>query len=147
MINSFEDKYQFLSNFYPCRIYYRGKPFPSVEHAYQASKGYNDNTINLISNLKPGAAGLAKYIGNNAKQTILRKDWQQVKLSIMEFLLRQKFEQLSLKNKLIDTGFKQLIEGNFWHDNYWGDCQCKKCKNIVGENNLGKLLMLIRSGL
>jgi len=147
MINSFEDKYKFLSNFYPCRIYYKGVSFPSIEHAYQASKTYNHNTISLISNLNPDAAGLAKRIGNNPKQTILRTDWQQVKLIIMEFLLRQKFDQLSLKNKLIDTGYKQLIEGNYWHDNYWGDCQCKKCKNIVGENNLGKLLMLIRSGL
>ena len=38
----------------------------------------------------------------------------------------------------------ELIEGNTWSDNFWGDCHCPKCRGIKGENNLGKLLMKIR---
>lgn len=37
--------------------------------------------------------------------------------------------------------FEELIEGNYWHDTYWGVCEG------VGENHLGKLLMEIRNEL
>ena len=40
-----------------------------------------------------------------------------------------------------------LIEGNYWHDNYWGNCLCPKCKEIEGQNQLGKILMKVRSTL
>jgi hypothetical protein len=39
-----------------------------------------------------------------------------------------------------------LIEGNWWHDNFYGSCTCNKCVN-KGENNLGKILMKIREEL
>ena len=28
----------------------------------------------------------------------------------------------SFRQQLIDTGDAMLIEGNWWHDNYWGNC-------------------------
>ena len=147
MINSFEGEYEFLSNFYRCRVYYRGIGFPTVEHAYQASKTFNEKTINIISNLKSDEAGKAKRIGSNPKFTIIKEGFDNIRLTIMEPLLIQKFNYQSLKDKLLQTDDQQLVEGNYWHDNFWGDCFCKKCKNKIGENNLGKLLMKIRSGL
>jgi predicted NAD-dependent protein-ADP-ribosyltransferase YbiA (DUF1768 family) len=45
---------------------------------------------------------------------------------------------------LLDTGDEELVEGTTWHDNIWGNCSCPKCKNIPGQNRLGKLLMQIR---
>ena len=95
--------------------------------------------------MRADAAGRARQIGSDPKVTVIRADWEQIRPVIMEFLLRQKFDQLALKEKLIDTGDQELIEDNHWHDNYWGDCSCKKCENIPGKNNLGKLLMQIRS--
>ena len=38
VINEFQGKYRFLSNFYPCDIVYEGIQYPSTEHAYQAAK-------------------------------------------------------------------------------------------------------------
>lgn len=52
-----------------------------------------------------------------------------------------------LKKKLLETGDAELIEGNYWHDNTWGQCYCPRCKNKIGENHLGKLLMKIRESL
>jgi hypothetical protein len=143
----FKDEYAFLSNFYQCKVYYRSMPFPTVEHAYQASKTLNFKTINLISNLKPNEAWKAKRIGGNPKFTTIREDFDDLKLIIMEPLLVQKFHYESLKDRLLQTGDQQLVEGNYWHDNYWGECFCRKCKNKTGENNLGKLIMKIRSDL
>lgn len=36
---------------------------------------------------------------------------------------------------------RELIEGNTWGDTFWGVCRGK------GENNLGKILMRLRSEL
>jgi predicted NAD-dependent protein-ADP-ribosyltransferase YbiA (DUF1768 family) len=59
-----------------------------------------------------------------------------------------KFSQnVELKEKLLATGNKHLIEGTYWHDNCWGDCYCEDCVDIVGENRLGEILMEIRSDL
>lgn len=65
----------------------------------------------------------------------------------MNDLLWQKFNQEPFKTKLLQTGSETIIEGNWWHDNFWGICQCKKCEYIEGENNLGFLLMHIRTEL
>ena len=37
-----------------------------------------------------------------------------------------------------------LLEGNYWHDNYWGDCKCKTCEKTEGQNKLGRILMIVR---
>ena len=61
--------------------------------------------------------------------------------------LKLKFSDPILKEKLLATGNEKLEEGNWWHDNFWGNCYCPKCKNIEGVNKLGKLLMLLRKEL
>ena len=65
----------------------------------------------------------------------------------MKELLRQKFNQQPFKQKLMQTIKAHIEEGNYWHDNFWGNCLCPKCKDIPGENNLGKAIMEIRSEL
>ena len=44
-------------------------------------------------------------------------------------------------DKLLDTGDTELIEGNNWHDTFWGVCKGK------GQNNLGKILMEVRKDI
>ena len=57
-------------------------------------------------------------------------------------LIDQKFDDPKLRQKLIDTGERPLIEGNHWGDTYWGQCPVGH-----GCNNLGKLLMKKRAQL
>ena len=59
----------------------------------------------------------------------------------MEDYLTCKFAIPELREKLLATKDAELIEGNWWHDNFWGNCLCSKCKDIQGKNMLGKLLM------
>lgn len=63
----------------------------------------------------------------------------------MNDLLCEKFKQHPFKKMLLETGDVKIIEGNYWHDNLWGNCFCKKCENIKGQNWLGRLIMDIRS--
>ena len=72
----------------------------------------------------------------------LREDWEEVKASVMEAVLRAKFTQNpELMAKLTATGEALLVEGNDWQDTYWGfDVNLG-----YGENMLGRLLMRIRA--
>lgn len=139
MITRFRGEYQFLSNFYPVGITYENAVYPTVEHAFQAAKCVKESDREKIRNTqKPGGA---KRIGRRVE---LRSDWENKKVSIMEQLLRNKFESTRMKKLLKDTDRKQIIEKNKWHDNFWGTCDCRSHKDKVGKNVLGKLLMKIR---
>ena len=139
MIERFEGKYEFLSNFYPSEIEYEGVVYPTVEHAFQAAKTLDINEREEIAKL--ATPSLAKKAGRSVK---LRSDWENVKDEVMLACLRTKFSIPELREKLVATGDEWLIEGNTWHDNYWGDCSCPKCAGIKGKNTLGYLLCVVR---
>lgn len=141
IIDSFSGKYRFLSNFWPAKVMLDGEEYPTTEHAYQAAKFLDQDRRKAIQEASTPA--LAKKMGRGKD---LRPDWEDVKLFVMEDLLRQKFQNKELKQLLYETGQVELVEYNYWHDNTWGSCTCKKCGD-VGQNHLGKLLMKIRSEL
>lgn len=145
LISSFNGKYDFLSNFYPVTVHFEGMNYPTVEHAYQASKSKEHFFRKLMVALPASKAGVAKRRGNNIR---LRSDWEDVKIQIMYGLLCNKFEHQSFETYLLKTGDSMIIEGNHWHDNFWGICHCGKdgCKD-KGKNWMGKILMNIRRQL
>ncbi len=134
MIDNFNGEYRFLSNFYlPSPVTDdMGLVYSSVEAAYQAAKSLDKEVRIPFTTMSPSQS---KKFG---KKVVLRPDWETVKISIMRGFLQQKFSDPVLKQKLLDTGDQELIEGNWWHDVWWGVC------NGVGQNWLGKLLMEIR---
>ena len=137
VINCFDGKYAFLSNFYERPVEWEGIVYPSTEHAFQAAK-----VINPVTRMKIAAAetpGKAKRMG---RQVQLRGDWEQVKFNVMLDIVLTKFHQhRDLAEALINTGDAELIEGNTWNDTTWGVC------NGVGTNWLGKILMIVREQL
>lgn len=134
-ITNFHGDNRFLSNFYPVVIEFDGSEYDSVEHAFQAAK-----TVNPDERVKFQHYGVTPAKAKAMGRTVsLRRDWEQVKNTIMLDLLRLKFEKYSdLGRCLIATRNAELIEGNWWGDTYWGVC------NGEGENHLGKLLMQVR---
>lgn len=137
MIDSFRNNYFFLSNFWP-------GDQTSLEMKYQAAKFLDPEHQKMImAQSKPGLAKRhARYLKSKGYQ---RLDWEQVNLKIMEKLLKEKFSNPTLAKMLIVTGDQELIEGNWWGDDFWG-C-IKENGKWIGENHLGKLLMKIRSEL
>jgi ribA/ribD-fused uncharacterized protein len=120
--------YSFLSNFY-----WNGW---TVEHHFQAAKTDDPTWASRILNApSPNAA---KKLGRKAP---LRPTWDSEKVAVMLTLLRMKFLDRGLAQKLLDTGDAELVEGNWWGDTFWG------VSNGVGENHLGRLLMQVREEL
>lgn len=136
MIREFKNEYNFLSNFYPHPIYFNGLLYKTSEHAYQAQKCVKrEDMILFTHNITPGKA---KRLGRKLK---IRDDWDMIKLDVMKQILIIKFSDEKLKKLLKDTGDNELVEGNYWNDAYWG----VDIETGIGKNNLGKLLMDIRS--
>ena len=137
-ISEFRDEYFFLSNFYEAPVTYRGLQYGSNEAAFQAQKCMTEEETAQFTSLRPYDA---KKRGRKVR---LRPDWEEIKVEVMEEIVRAKFTQNEvLKWRLIATGDAYLEEGNTWHDTCWG----VDAKTGEGQNHLGKILMKVREEL
>lgn len=138
MIDNFHGPNDFLSNFFLCSVVYEGVEYRSSEHAYQAAKSTDAGERARIQACP--TPGLAKREGRKIQN--LRPMWDDIKVGVMADILRIKFRKNSyLANLLLSTGDEPLVEGNTWHDTFWGVCDGR------GKNHLGQLLMRIRKEL
>lgn len=137
-IDLFRGEYEFLSNFYPTKISFDGITYYNSEAAYQAQKCLRRTDREQFARL---SADESKRLGRKVEA---RPDWDDVKLGIMERVVREKFAQNpTLARDLLDTEERTLKEGNRWKDLYWG----VDLKTGEGENRLGKILMSLRDDL
>lgn len=147
-----------FSNFYPAKIFYNDKTYPTSEHAFQAQKFKDDSYQEEIRKIStPGMAAILgrQKIGsgyawriklntiiNNYPHVKVRSDWDQVKDRIMYEILIQKFIQHErLFNLLLMTHVKKLVEHTS-RDNYWGDGG-----DGTGRNQLGVTLVKLRRNI
>lgn len=139
MINQFRGVNAFLSNMYPCELTYNGIKFNNLESLFQSFKAIDKQ------HEYGGLVGkVAKAKGRKEK---LPANWNEVRVELMYGCLYLKFSQNpKLLERLLATGNEELVEGNTWHDTFWGVCTCRECKGR-GDNILGKLLMKVREEL
>ena len=135
MIDRFDGKYRWLSNFYPCTVVIDDITYPTAEHAFVAAKTTEHYLKIKIASIE--TAGLAKKFGRNM---VLRDDWDAIRIDEMYKIVLAKFEQSAwLKAKLLETYPAELIEGNYWNDRFWGQDLAG-----YGSNHLGIILMKVR---
>ena len=136
VINSFRGDYFFLSNFFECPVTYKNLTYTNNEAVFQAQKCVSDSERIQFTKLNPSEA---KKLG---RKVTLRKDWESVKIKIMEEIVREKFVQNpELAQKLLATSDAYLEEGNTWGDRIW------ETVNGSGANRLGIILMRVRNEL
>ena len=144
MINGFTNQYRYLDNSFHSPFRYRGQWWDTVTHAYQAMKTDDkDEQRKIMLAPNPSAAYLL------GKRVRLRENWDRIRDFVMMECIIKKFEQNEqIRKKLIETKDEVLIAKNYWHDNYWGVCNCKDCKvynEVCKDNNkLGIILMEVR---
>ena len=133
-----EEKYSFLSNFFEAKVEYGGLTYGSNEAAFQAQKCMSEEEKVPFTEYGPGKSK------GKGRRVPLRPDWEEVKVGIMEEIVRAKFTQHpELAARLLSTGDKVLVEGNHWGDTCWG----VDTRTGQGENHLGKILMKVREEL
>lgn len=126
--------FYFLSNFYPIILEIDGKKYRSSEHYYQACKALNMDEHEKIRNtLTPNDS---KKMARTIKS--FDPNWDTNRLTVMRKVLEVKFAIPEMREALLATDGFELIEGNYWGDDFWGVCTSE------GQNNLGKILMELR---
>ena len=156
-INSFRDKYRFLSNFYPVGVEIdahmppttmlgapTNRPLraPSTEHLYQALKTTDPQQREAILN-----APSPRHAKGMGRKLRLRPGWDTMRDQVMLAITRAKYAQNpELRARLLETGAAVLREGNTWGDIYWGvDLHVLQSKGrVVGSNRLGATLQRVR---
>lgn len=144
------EKYGCLSNFSRHSIIVDEKMYQTTEHYYQ-SKKFEDPYFQEIIRKQPSPR-LAKDIacgdekcfidGKEVVMPPIRKDWENIKYSIMKEALRHKVKQNpDVKKALLETNQEELAEDSPY-DYIWG-----LGKDGSGTNWLGKAWMEIRESL
>lgn len=129
----------FLSNFSPSPIELDGIVYPTAQHAFLAARTDNPAQRERLSQVKsPFRAKIA------ASRFPVRADWPQVELTVLEQVMRLKFRDPTLRQKLASTGDALILLLNDWGDNYDGVCLDKDSDHWWGENRVGLILMAIR---
>ena len=115
----------------------------NVEAEFQAAKhsAYPWRAATILR-LPPGKA---KKLGRKFPLSEAElKQWDAAKIAAMHYLVACKIEDHpEIAMALIATGDANLVEQNFWHDNFWGNCTCLRCYK-TGDNYLGQIWMKLR---
>lgn len=138
-VMEFKGQWRWLSNFYPCVVFFDGEQYPSVEHAYQASKT-NDLTVRQAIR-RCDTGGAAKRMSKTCR---LGSAPETERLQMMRELVEQKFNKHLnplLHGNLFVLNAESIEEGNTWGDTFWGTC------NGEGQNHLGRIIMDIRKAM
>ena len=147
-ITNFGGEHHWLSNFHVADVMFEGIMYRSTEHAFQAAKSLDPEERDVVR--RAATSGMAKRAGGRNGFVTLRSDWEQIKVEVMTVVVRDKFTRHpELRAQLLATGECHLLEGNNWHDNCWGNCDCGKYPecSYPGKNELGKILMKVRAEL
>lgn len=136
VIKEFKGVNQWLSNMQVMTPFIiDGISYNAVENYYQGQKTTAIGRRLQISKMNP-------YDSKSwGKAVTLREDWSKIKDDVMKQALEIKFSQPRFYNLLINTGVKELIEGNYHGDTYWGVC----LKTNKGKNKLGQFITEIRT--
>ena len=147
---AFAGRYSRLSNLNPCPVQIEGTVYSSSEHFYQYQKCLANG------NIKAAAAVLlasepedAMAAGSAVKPP---PEWTfKEGAKIMEKVLRVKFSSKPMRDKLLSTETRQIVEAT--RNPIWGIGQPFTSPNILqpgthnGKNLLGQILMKLRGEL
>lgn len=139
VIGFYPREFYCLDNFSSFKVKHRHYLYSSLEEAYQANKFLDSAHPEIAEMIKQSSsAHEAQKIAfaNRDKQV---SDWDEIKLAMMEVLLRFKLEQNPyVAKKLLETLDYQIVEDSP-KDSYWGWGE-----NRDGQNMLGTLWMKLR---
>ena len=147
----FYSKHSVFSNFAPVNVEYQGSVYSSVEQCYQVLYAKDAGRDDLIDKLMDEHDGIKlKRLANGITQPP-NSDWSNKRERVMYDIVLAKFRQNpNLMTKLKTTGTVNQEEATA--DGFWGAAAQLTSTELrsntwKGQNNLGKILMRVRSGI
>ena len=132
----YEGRWYFFSSFSAFMVRWRDSDWTTAEHAYQAAKFDDPDIVEKIRRAR--SAHDAKKIAHAHDEKRIA-NWDDIKVGIMEGIVRAKLEQHPyIRRKLLETGKAEIVEDSP-SDSFWG-----RGRDWKGENHLGKIWMKLR---
>ena len=157
-ITSFKGEHSFLSMSVFSPFIWDGDWYNSAAAALHASK-FESRTARIPFikyNCKPWQAN---QLGRTIRACDMRPNWNAECDKYMLDILRKKFHSPEWTRRLLSTGSALLVDGNLYHDNQWGICECLSAAPAARKygtsaacigsslNRHGHLLMQVRAEL
>ena len=141
VIGFYPREFYCLDNFSSFKVEYNGYLYASLEEAYQ-TLGFVNSAPEIAEQIRNSHSAHEAQKIAYANREKRQEDWDDIKLAVMEELLRNKIEQNPyVKKKLLETEGYLIVEDSP-KDDFWG-----WGPNRDGQNNLGKLWMKLRREL
>lgn len=140
-----------FSNFYKRAFSYKGYTLNYGEQAFMLEKALMFDPSKVEAIVKATNPADVKHLGRAVKN-FDDKIWKARRYEIMKNVLRAKFSDAGLRQLLLSTGNRTLVEASPY-DRTWGiglstnDPKALNPNNWRGSNLLGKALMEIRTEL
>ena len=138
IVGFYERDFYCFSNFSSFAVRWRGRLWPTAEHAYQAAHFFT-TAPRLVDKIHKATSAHEAFKLSCTNKDKFPKDWDDKKLAIMEDIIRHKVKQHPyVIYKLMQTANRLIVEDSF-RDAFWGWGIRKD-----GVNSLGKVWMKIR---
>lgn len=138
------------SNFYKVNVNHKGIDFPTSEHAIMYSKAKLFGADEIAEHItKTNNPAQAKNLGRSKEIPFDEDVWKEYKKDIYYDVLVDKFSNERLKEELLATGKRRLVEASPY-DKIWGVGLAEDNPAInypqqwKGLNLLGEVLMKVR---
>jgi ribA/ribD-fused uncharacterized protein len=141
VVGFYEREFYVFSNFSSFQVQWKGRLWPTSEHAYQAAH-YFETSPELVEQIFNAKSAHEAFKIAKSHPTEKVANWQDIKISVMEDICRHKLQQHPyIQEKLRQTMDVPMAEDSpvdaFWG---WGP-------NRDGRNELGKVWMRLREEL
>jgi ribA/ribD-fused uncharacterized protein len=137
-IRFYTPEFYVFNNFSAHAIEFRGKFYPTCEHAYQAAKCTNPQVQEEIRHARSPLE--AKRLANEKYRAAKDPQWGRKKVGVVEAILRAKLAQHpEAQEALRKSGHEEIVEDSPT-DYFWGEGS-----DGSGQNMLGKIWMKLRA--
>ncbi len=141
IVGFYEREFYCFSNFSSFSVTWQGRHWPTSEYAYQAAHFF-ETAPDLVKKIHQANSAHEAYKIAKTNADKARENWNEIKVEIMEDIVRHKLEQNPyIKHKLLQTGDRRIIEDSP-KDDFWGWGSDRD-----GINELGKIWMKLREEL
>lgn len=141
VVGLYEREFYVFSNFSSFQVEWRGRVWPTSEHAYQAAHFF-DTAPELVEQIFTARSAHEAFKIAKANADKAPENWEEIKVSVMEDICRHKLRQHPyVERKLRQTLDLPMVEDSP-KDSCWGWGADKK-----GRNELGKIWMRLRGEL
>lgn len=141
VVGFYEREFFVFSNFSSFQVFWRGRLWPTSEHAYQAAR-YSGVCSELEEKIFQARSAHEAYRIMQAHRDKERPGWIEEKVGVMYEICKAKLEQNPyVKEKLLLTNDLLIVEDSP-KDPFWGWGADRQ-----GRNELGKIWMKLRKEL